>query len=72
MAVFAASLGGLAVIDCIGRQDAFALHPGLIFQRLVLGAEISQVAAEMPVQSSGQALRTAIVIAPGEATGAQD
>ena len=44
-AVVAVPLGGLALVDRIGRQDAFALHQGLIVQRLVLGTDIAPVAS---------------------------
>ncbi len=42
-AVLALSLGGLALVDRMGRQDAFALHQNLIVQRLVLGADKAPV-----------------------------
>jgi len=58
-AVVAIPLGGLALFNRIGRQDAFGLHHGLIVQRLVLAADIALVATGMPVQAAVQVLRAA-------------
>ena len=41
-AVVAVPLGELALVDRIGRQDAFGLHQGLIVQRLVRAANGSK------------------------------
>jgi hypothetical protein len=48
-----------ALVDHIGRQVTFALHQGLIVQRLVLAADIALVATGMPVQAAAQVLRAA-------------
>ena len=57
--IVAIPLGGLALFNRIGRQDAFGLHHGLIVQRLVLAADIALVATGMPVQAAAQVLRAA-------------